>query len=191
LNVSVASLFIRERLTLIDVTVAKQAITIAGQRSVSPSRTGDTICKASRRAFSEDTPISLSDVARRLGFTTTEQLYQLTGDSATELPPGIDTPEKAIGGENLEQQGSAMFLGCKRFSRNLWNLMNRSRFTASPLVSAIQTTVTYSKSISICVQPSAKRSRRGNRPNLRNCTGHWKMFLTKIHHPLWLNLVAA
>jgi AraC-like DNA-binding protein len=76
LNVSVASLFIRERPTSIDVTAAKQAVTIAGQRSVSPSRTGDAIRKAMRRAFSEDTPISLSDVARRLGYTTTERLYQ-------------------------------------------------------------------------------------------------------------------
>ena len=76
LNVSVASLFIRERPTSIDVTAAKQAVTIAGQRNVSPSRTGDAICKALRRAFSEDTPISLSDVARRLGYTTTERLYQ-------------------------------------------------------------------------------------------------------------------
>jgi AraC-like DNA-binding protein len=76
LNVSVASLFIREKSTSIDVTVARQAVTIAGQRSVSPSRTGDAIRKALRRAFREDTPISLSDVARRLGYTTTERLYQ-------------------------------------------------------------------------------------------------------------------
>ena len=76
LNVSVASLFIREKPTSIDVTIAKQAVTIAGQRSVSPSRNGDAIRKELRRAFSEDTPISLSDVARRLGYTTTERLYQ-------------------------------------------------------------------------------------------------------------------
>jgi hypothetical protein len=36
---------------------------------------------------------------------------KLTGNSATELPPGIDSPAKAIGGEGLEQQESAMFLG--------------------------------------------------------------------------------
>ena len=76
LNVSIASLFIRERPTSIDVTAARQAVTIAGQRSVSPSRSGDAIRKALQSAFSEDTPISLSDVARRLGYTTTERLYQ-------------------------------------------------------------------------------------------------------------------
>lgn len=76
LNVSVVSLFIRERPTSIDVTAAKQAVTMAGQRSVSPSRTGDAIRNALRRAFREDTPISLSDVARGLGYTTTERLYQ-------------------------------------------------------------------------------------------------------------------
>ena len=37
---------------------------------------GTQIRKALRRAFREDTPISLSDVARRLGYTTTERLYQ-------------------------------------------------------------------------------------------------------------------
>jgi len=116
---------------------------------------------------------------------------KLTGNSATELPPGINSLEEAIGGASLEQKESAMFLGCKRFSKNLWNLTNRSQFTTSPLASAIQTTVTFSKSFPICVEPSAKRSRRGNRPTLRNSTEHWKMPLAKIHHPLWLNLVAG
>src|SRR5271166_5223849 len=31
---------------------------------------------------------------------------KLTGNSATEFPPGIASPAKAIGGENLEQQES-------------------------------------------------------------------------------------
>jgi AraC-like DNA-binding protein len=76
LNVSVASLFIRGKPTSIDVAAAKQAVTTAGQRNVSPSRTAGAIRKALQRAFSEDTPISLSDVARSLGYTTTERLYQ-------------------------------------------------------------------------------------------------------------------
>ena len=130
---------------------------------------------------------------RPAGWVTRPQngSIKLIGNSATEFPPGIDSPGKAIGGESLEQLESAMFLGCKRFSRNLWNLTNRSQFTTSPLASAIQTTVTFSKSFPICVQPSAKGLRRGNKPTLRNCAEHWKMPSVKIHPPLWLNLVAG
>jgi len=76
LNVSVSSFFIRGAPIAIDIAAAKQAITVAGHRDVSPSRTADEIRKALRTSLKEDAPISLSDVARTLGYTTTERLYQ-------------------------------------------------------------------------------------------------------------------
>ena len=48
----------------------------AGHRSVSPSRTAGEIRRSLRTALKTDAPISLSEVARTLGYTTTERLYQ-------------------------------------------------------------------------------------------------------------------
>jgi transcriptional regulator with XRE-family HTH domain len=76
LNVSVSSFFARKEPTAIDITVAKQAIIAAGSRNVSPSRTADEIRNALWMVLREDAPVSLSDVARRLDYTTTERLYQ-------------------------------------------------------------------------------------------------------------------
>ena len=112
---------------------------------------------------------------------------KLIGNSATEFPPGIDSPGKAIGGESLEQQESATFLGCKRFSKNLWKLTNRSRFTTSPLASAIQTMVTFRTSSPNSVQLSAERLRRNDMLASTKYAEHWKRHLEKTLHPLWLN----
>jgi transcriptional regulator with XRE-family HTH domain len=75
LNVSVASLFYREALTATNIVAAKQAIAALGNRNVSRSRPASDICKALRRAIKKDPPVSLSDVARSLGYRTTERLY--------------------------------------------------------------------------------------------------------------------
>jgi hypothetical protein len=112
---------------------------------------------------------------------------KLTGNYAIELPRGIDSPAKAIGGASMEQQESAMFLGCKRFSKNLWHLTNRSRFTTSPLASAIRTMVTFSKSSPNSVQLSAKRLQRNDTPASTKYTEHWKRHWENTQHPLWLN----
>jgi AraC-like DNA-binding protein len=155
LNVSIASLFIRERPTSIEVTVAKQAVTIAGQRSVSPSRTGDAIRNALRRAFSEDTPISLSDVARRLGYTTTERLYHADRKLCHRIAARYRQSGKSHWWRKPEQQESAMFLGC-RDSRG--SSVSRE---ASP-VHHIAARLGYSNDsylqhkFPICVQPSTK-----------------------------------
>ena len=76
LNVSIASFFVRDRPIAIDIASAKHAVAAAGHRNVSPSRTADEIRKALRTALKTDAPISLSEVARALGYTTTERLYQ-------------------------------------------------------------------------------------------------------------------
>jgi AraC-like DNA-binding protein len=59
-----------------NIAAAKQAIAFAGNRRVSPSRHAGEIRQALLAALREDVPCSLSEVARRLGYTTTERLYQ-------------------------------------------------------------------------------------------------------------------
>jgi AraC-like DNA-binding protein len=76
LNVSISSFFIREVPIAVDIAAAKHAITVAGRRNVSPSRTSDQIRKVLRVALKDNAPTSLSDVARTLGYTTTERLYR-------------------------------------------------------------------------------------------------------------------
>lgn len=76
LNVSIASLFVRDRPIAIDIASARHAVAAAGHRNVSPSRTAAEIRRALRTALKTDAPISLSEVARTLGYTTTERLYQ-------------------------------------------------------------------------------------------------------------------
>jgi len=76
LNVSISSFFVRDRPTAIDIASAKHALAAAGHRNVSPSRTADEIRKSLRAALKTDAPMSLSEVARTLGYTTTERLYQ-------------------------------------------------------------------------------------------------------------------
>lgn len=75
LNVSVAGLFYRKAPTASDIAAAKQAIAASGNRNVSPSRPASDIRKALRRAIKMDLPVSLSGVARSLGYSTTERLY--------------------------------------------------------------------------------------------------------------------
>jgi transcriptional regulator with XRE-family HTH domain len=75
LNVSAADLFYRGSPTTTDIATAKQAIAALGNRNVTPSRPASDIRKALRRAIKMNLPMSLSDVARSLGYSTTERLY--------------------------------------------------------------------------------------------------------------------
>ena len=76
LNVPISNFFVPAGSIAINIRAAKQAISAAGRRNVSPSRHSSEIRKALRIALRDDVPVSLSDVARRLGYTTTERLYQ-------------------------------------------------------------------------------------------------------------------
>lgn len=62
--------------TPVDIAAAKASIARAGDRGVAPSRHASEIRKALRAALVEVVPRSLSDVARSLGYTGTERLYQ-------------------------------------------------------------------------------------------------------------------
>ena len=76
LDVPVASLFTDLGRTPMNVSAARGAITRAGGRGVSPSRRASEIQQALLVALREDEPRSLSQVARKLGYTNTERLYQ-------------------------------------------------------------------------------------------------------------------
>jgi transcriptional regulator with XRE-family HTH domain/DNA-binding MarR family transcriptional regulator len=75
LNVPVSSLFSPSGPTPTDIASAKDVARI-GRRNVSPSRHASEIRRALVAAFHEEVPRSLSEVARTLGYTTTERLYQ-------------------------------------------------------------------------------------------------------------------
>ena len=58
------------------IAAAKEAFALTGNRGVSPSRHASEIRQALLAALDEAVPRSLSDVARGLGYTNTERLYQ-------------------------------------------------------------------------------------------------------------------
>ncbi|MHB1934996.1 MAG: TniQ family protein [Acidobacteriaceae bacterium] len=76
LDVPVSSLFTDLGRTPTNICAAKGAITRAGGRGVSPSRPASEIQQALLVALREDEPRSLSQVAKTLGYTNTERLYQ-------------------------------------------------------------------------------------------------------------------
>jgi len=54
-----------------NIAAAQEAIAFTGNRGVSPSRHAGEIRQALLAALREDVPCSLSEVARRLGYTNT------------------------------------------------------------------------------------------------------------------------
>ncbi|MCL4394918.1 MAG: hypothetical protein M1482_08985, partial [Chloroflexi bacterium] len=76
LNIPATSLFDPSGPTAANIAAAKDAIARAGHRGVAPSRHAKEIRKALRAALDEAVPRSVSDVARSLGYTNTERLYQ-------------------------------------------------------------------------------------------------------------------
>ena len=76
LNVPASSLFAPSGPTPASIAAAKEAIALAGNRGVSPSRHAGEIRQALLVAFDEAVPRSLSQVAQGLGYTNTDRLYQ-------------------------------------------------------------------------------------------------------------------
>jgi hypothetical protein len=76
LNIPASSLFASSGPTPMNIAAAQEAIAFTGNRGVSPSRHAGEIRQALLAALREDVPCSLSEVARRLGYTNTERLYQ-------------------------------------------------------------------------------------------------------------------
>jgi hypothetical protein len=76
LNIPASTLFGPSGPTPGNLAVAKEAFALRGNRGVSPSRSASELRQAIRAAFEEVVPRSVSDVARSLGYTNTDRLYQ-------------------------------------------------------------------------------------------------------------------
>jgi hypothetical protein len=76
LNIPASSLFDPSGPTPGNIAAAREAIALTGNRGVSPSRHANEIRQALLVALDEPVPRSLSEVARGLGYTNTERLYQ-------------------------------------------------------------------------------------------------------------------
>ena len=76
LNVPASSFFAPSGPTPMNIAAAKEAVAIGGNRAVSPYRRASEIRQALLTALNEAVPLSLSGVARKLGYTNTERLYQ-------------------------------------------------------------------------------------------------------------------
>jgi AraC-like DNA-binding protein len=76
LNVPASSFFTPSKPTPTNIAAAREAIAVAGSRGVSPYRDSGKIRQALLAALDDEVPRSLSDVARCLGYTNTERLYQ-------------------------------------------------------------------------------------------------------------------
>ena len=76
LNVPALSFFAPSGPTPTNIAAAKDAVASTRNRSVSPSRPAIQIRQALLTALDEIVPLSLSEVARRLGYKSTERLYQ-------------------------------------------------------------------------------------------------------------------
>jgi len=76
LNVPVCSFFAPEGPTAMDIGSAKREVDIRRKRVVIPSRHASEIRQTLRTALDATPPISVMEIARRLGYTTTDSLYK-------------------------------------------------------------------------------------------------------------------
>lgn len=76
LNIPASSLFDPSGPTPVNIAAAKETFALTGNRGVSPSRSASQLRQALLAALGEAVPRSLSEVARSLGYTNTERLYQ-------------------------------------------------------------------------------------------------------------------
>ena len=76
LNVPVSSFFTPEGPTPADIAAAKQAVAIRRKRLVLPSRHTSEVRRTLRTALDATPPVSVIEIARRLGYTTTDSLYK-------------------------------------------------------------------------------------------------------------------
>ena len=76
LDVSLLGFFTAETPTIANIAAARRAVKDAGPRNVAPSRSASDLRIALQAALTDNVPLSLSAVARNLGYTGTERLYQ-------------------------------------------------------------------------------------------------------------------
>ncbi len=76
LNVPISSFYAPSGPTPTNIAAAKQAVAIGRKRVVSPSRHAREIRRTLLAALDEAVPLSVTEIARRLGYTTTWSLYE-------------------------------------------------------------------------------------------------------------------
>jgi len=76
LNVSVSSLFTPKGPTPMDIASAKHAVVMGKKRIVLPSRHASEIRRTLQTAIDATVPLSVTEIARRLGYATTYSLYE-------------------------------------------------------------------------------------------------------------------
>jgi TniQ len=76
LNVPASSLFVPSGPAPVHIVAAKDAFARTGNRAVSPYRSASELREALLAALDESAPRTLSEIARSLGYTNTERLYQ-------------------------------------------------------------------------------------------------------------------
>ena len=76
LNVSISSLYAPAGPTSTNIAAAKQAVAVGGKRIVSPSRHACEIRRVLLAALDEDVPLRVTEIARKLSYTTTYSLYE-------------------------------------------------------------------------------------------------------------------
>ena len=76
LNVPVSSFFTPEGPTPADIAAAKEKVAIGRKRLVLPSRHAREIRQTLQTALDAALPVSVTEIARRLGYTTTCSLYE-------------------------------------------------------------------------------------------------------------------
>ncbi len=85
LNVPASSRFVPSGPTSANIAAAKEAIAIAGNHGVFPSRHESEIRQALLVAQDEEVPRSLSQVAKGIGYTNTERLYHADGNLSHKI----------------------------------------------------------------------------------------------------------
>jgi hypothetical protein len=77
LNVPLASFFAAEGPTSADIAAARQAVSVCGKHRFASSRRQSQIRQALLTALDSAVPSTVIDVARRLGYTTTDSVYRV------------------------------------------------------------------------------------------------------------------
>ena len=161
---SVSSFFNSAGPTMANIAVAKCAIKNAGPRNVSPSRSASEICDALQAALRNGEPLSLSAVARNLGYTNTERLYQADRKLCHKIAARFRRSER---GHWWKKPGAIKICDAARLRKMLEeSLESLSQLPCATFLhaSAIQMMRTFANSFLSFVRRSARRLLTRNEP---------------------------
>ena len=101
LNVPVSSFFTPEGPTPVDIAAAKHTVAIGRKRLVLPSRHAREIRQTLQTALDAALPVSVTEIARRLGYTTTYSLYEADRTLCYQITTRYRQSGGRFGGKNL------------------------------------------------------------------------------------------